>query len=152
MRTTFAAAALLAAAALTIQAQSPLTNRKFVQAMRAEYKDEPGFCAASGYLGGLFLEAGLKAVKGRAEDKAAFMKALRGTQLTDTPIGAVRLDPYGNPIINVYIRRVERRDGRLVNAVIDTYPEVSQFWKYDPAAFLAAPVYSRDYPPAKNIE
>jgi branched-chain amino acid transport system substrate-binding protein len=29
---------------------------------------------------------------------------------------------------------------------------VSQFWKYDPLTFLAAPVHSRDYPPAKNIE
>jgi branched-chain amino acid transport system substrate-binding protein len=29
---------------------------------------------------------------------------------------------------------------------------VSQFWKYDPKAFLANPVYSRDYPPARNIE
>ena len=54
--------------------------------------------------------------------------------------------------VNVYIRRVKRRDGRLMNVVIDTYKDVSQFWKYDPAAFLAAPVYSRDYPPAKNIE
>jgi branched-chain amino acid transport system substrate-binding protein len=127
-------------------------NRKFVQTMRAEYKEDPGFCATGGYLGGLFLEAGLKGVNGRAEDKAAFMKALRGIRLADTPIGPMRLDAYGNPIINVYIRRVERRDGRLVNAVIDTYPEVSQFWKYDPAAFLAAPVYSRDSPPAKNLE
>ena len=39
-----------------------------------------------------------------------------------------------------------------MNVVIDTYRDVSQFWKYDPAAFLAAPVYSRDHPPAKNIE
>ena len=73
-------------------------------------------------------------------------------QLADTPQGPIRLDAYGNPIVNVYIRRVERRDGRLMNVVIDTYRDVSQFWKYDPATFLAAPVYSRDYPPAKNIE
>ena len=43
-------------------------------------------------------------------------------------------------------------DGRLVNAIIETYPDVSQFWKYDPQAFLAAPVYSRDSPPARNLE
>ncbi|HAM55774.1 MAG TPA: hypothetical protein DCQ64_10345 [Candidatus Rokubacteria bacterium] len=54
--------------------------------------------------------------------------------------------------ISDYIRRVERREGRLMNVVIDTYRDVSQFWKYEPAAFLAAPVYSRDYPPAKNLE
>ena len=128
------------------------TNRKWVQAMRAEYKEDPGYCTIGGYLGALFLEAGMKAVNGRIEDKAAFMKALRAINLPDTPQGPIRLDTYGNPIVNVYIRRVERRDGRLMNVVIDTYRDVSQFWKYDPAAFLAAPVYSRDYPPAKNME
>jgi branched-chain amino acid transport system substrate-binding protein len=29
---------------------------------------------------------------------------------------------------------------------------VSQFWTYDPKAFLAGPVYSRDVPPSKNLE
>ena len=128
------------------------TNRKWVQAMRAEYKDDPGYCTIGGYLGVLFIEAGMKGVNGKVEDKSAFIKALRAVQLPDTPQGPIRLDAYGNPIVNVYIRKVERREGRLMNAVIDTYRDVSQFWKYDPATFLAAPVYSRDYPPAKNIE
>jgi branched-chain amino acid transport system substrate-binding protein len=127
-------------------------NRKFVAAMQSEFKDEPGFCAISGYMGGVFLEAGVKAVNGKIEDKAAFMKALHALSLPDSPVGPVKLDAYGNPITNIYIRRVERRDGRLVNAIIETYPDVSQFWKYDPKWFLGAPVYSRDYPPAKNLE
>lgn len=127
-------------------------NRRWVGAMRAEYKEDPGYCTIGGYLGVLFLEAGLKAVNGRIEDKRAFMTALRQLRLDDTPQGPIRIDAYGNPIVNVYIRRVERREGRLVNAVIDTYPSVSQFWKYDPAAFLAAPVYSRDSPPARYLE
>ena len=128
------------------------TNRKWVQAMRAEYKEDPGYCTIGGYLGVLFLESALKTVSGRIEDKTAFMKALRTITLADTPGGPIRLDSYGNPIVNVYVRRVERRDGRLMNVVIDTYRDVSQFWKYEPAAFLAAPVYSRDYPPSKNLE
>jgi branched-chain amino acid transport system substrate-binding protein len=128
------------------------TNRKWVQAMRAEYKEDPGYCTIGGYLGVLFLESALKTVNGRIEDKTAFMKALRTINLADTPGGPIRLDSYGNPIVNVYVRRVERRGGRLMNVVIDTYRDVSQFWKYEPAAFLAAPVYSRDYPPSKNLE
>ncbi|MDR7446156.1 MAG: hypothetical protein QN166_03875, partial [Armatimonadota bacterium] len=56
---------------------------------------------------------------------------------------------YGNPIQNVYIRRVERRGGILQNTVIYTYERVSQFWKYDPQEFLRQPVYSRDFPPCR---
>ena len=36
--------------------------------------------------------------------------------------------------------------------IVATYPDVTQFWTYDKAAFLKNPVYSRDYPPAKNLE
>ena len=49
-------------------------------------------------------------------------------------------------------RSVEREEGRLVNTVIQTYPNVSQFWTYKPEEFLKNPVYSRDWPPAKNLE
>ena len=58
----------------------------------------------------------------------------------------------GNVVGNVYIRKVEREEGRLVNTVIQTYPNVSQFWTYKPEEFLKNPVYSRDWPPAKNLE
>ena len=59
---------------------------------------------------------------------------------------------FGNAVGDVYIRKVARKDGRLVNSVIKTYPNVSQFWTYGQAEFLKNPVYSRDYPPAKNLE
>ena len=70
----------------------------------------------------------------------------------DAARGPVRFDHLGNVVGNVYIRRVERKDGRLVNRVIQTYPNVSQFWTYKEAEFLKNPVYSRDWPPAKNLE
>ncbi len=127
-------------------------NRKFVAAVRAEYKADPGYYTAGAYTAGLFLETALRAVNGRIEDKPAFTKALRGLRLTEGPIGPMRLDDYGNPVMNVHIRKVERKDGRLVNTVVHTYSETSQFWKYDPKAFLASPVYSRDNPPAKHLE
>jgi branched-chain amino acid transport system substrate-binding protein len=79
------------------------------------------------------------------------MAALRATKV-DTARGPVRFDEYGNVVGNVYIRKVTRKDGRLVNSVIKTYPDVSQFWTYGPKQFLANPVYSRDFPPAKNLE
>jgi branched-chain amino acid transport system substrate-binding protein len=36
-----------------------------------------------------------------------------------------------------------------VNTNIQTYPDVSQFWTYDPKEFMKQPAYSRDFPPMK---
>ena len=47
--------------------------------------------------------------------------------------------------MNIYIRKVETVEGRLMNKVIHTYPAVSQFWTYDPKAFLQSPVYAREW-------
>jgi branched-chain amino acid transport system substrate-binding protein len=52
-----------------------------------------------------------------------------------------------------YIRKVERRGGKLGQRRSADLPRpVSQFWTYDPKQFLANPVYSRDFPPAKHLE
>ena len=127
-------------------------NKRFVQAIQAEYKVTPGFYTAGTYTAGLWLEEALKAIKGRFEDKAVFVRALHNVRLARGPMGPIRLDEYGKPILNIYIRRVERKDGRLVNTTLATIPAVSQFWTYDPKGFLSSPLYSRDVPPAKNLE
>jgi branched-chain amino acid transport system substrate-binding protein len=126
-------------------------NRKFAPAFRKMTGYDPGFYAAATYTNGAVFQAAVEAVKGNVEDKAAFMKALRGIHV-ETCRGPVAFDQYGNVVGNVYIRKVERKDGRLVNSVIKTYPNVSQFWTYPPEEFLKNPVYSRDWPPAKNLE
>jgi branched-chain amino acid transport system substrate-binding protein len=53
-------------------------------------------------------------------------------------------------ICNIYIRRIEKQNGKLANKTVKTYENVSQFWTYDEKTFLAQPVYSRDYPPLKS--
>jgi branched-chain amino acid transport system substrate-binding protein len=130
--------------------ENPL-NKIFADAFRVEAKYDPGFYAAATYVEAAVLESALEAVKGRIENKEGFMKALRGIKV-DTVRGRVSFDRYGNVVGNVYIRKVEREEGRLVNTVIHTYPNVSQFWTYPPEEFLKNPVYSRDWPPAKNLE
>ena len=79
----------------------------------------------------------------------AFLAALKKVELKEFPRGPVVIDRWGNPIQNVYIRKVERVGGALQNSVIFTYPAVSQFWKYNPEEFLKMPLYTRDYPPCK---
>jgi len=132
------------------EVDNPL-NKAFAPAFRKQFKYDPGYYAASTYIAGEVLEAALKAIKANAEDKKALMAAIRGTNV-DTIRGPIKFDELGNIIGDVYIRKVTRSDGRLVNSVIKTYPDVSQFWTYDKNEFLKNPVYSRDYPPAKNLE
>ncbi len=127
-------------------------NRRFVAAVNKEYGADPGYYTLGAYSAGVLVEAAAKAVKGHVEDKDAFMKALRNPGTVHDPRGAWHLDEYGNPVMPIYIRRVERKGGKLVNTVVKTYPNVSQFWKYPPKEFLANPVYSRDFPPAKYLE
>jgi branched-chain amino acid transport system substrate-binding protein len=132
------------------EVDNPL-NKAFAPAFRKQFKYDPGYYAASTYIAGEVLEAALKAIKANAEDRKALMAAIRGTDV-DTIRGPIKFDEFGNIIGDVYIRKVTRTDGRLVNSVIKTYPDVSQFWTYDKTEFLKNPVYSRDYPPAKNLE
>ncbi len=128
------------------------SNKKLVEGMRRDYQTDPGFYAAATYVNGAVLEAAFEKVGGKVEDKDALIKALRATDVKETCRGPVRFDEYGNVVGNVYIRKVERKGGKLVNTVIKTYADVGQFWSYGAQAFMANPVYSRDYPPAKFLE
>jgi branched-chain amino acid transport system substrate-binding protein len=141
---------ILTACWYSAEANNPL-NRKFAPEFRKEFKYDPGFYAAATYVNGAVLEQALTSIKGNFEDKVALMKALRATNV-QTVRGPVSFDNYGNVVGDVYIRRVERLDGRLVNTVQYTYPNVSQFWDMKPEEFLKNPVYSREYPPARNLE
>jgi branched-chain amino acid transport system substrate-binding protein len=127
-------------------------NRRFVAAVNKEYGVDPGYYTLGAYSAGALVEAAARAVNGKVEDKEAFMKALRNPGTVRDPRGEWKLDEYGNPVMPAYIRKVERRGGKLVNAVVQTYPAVSQFWTYDPKQFLSNPVYSREFPPVKHLE
>jgi branched-chain amino acid transport system substrate-binding protein len=124
-------------------------NKKFVKAFRAKMKKAASYYAEGPYTGMKWIVEAIKAVNGDVENKGKFMEALRKVEIKDAPRGDFKLDSYGNPVQNIYIRKVERVGGNLQNTVIYTYPNVSQFWKYKPEEFLKQPVYSRDYPPLK---
>jgi branched-chain amino acid transport system substrate-binding protein len=128
------------------------SNKRFVAAMQKDYNVLPGGYSAGMYVAGQCVEAAIQALGNQADDRKAFAEALHKVSLTDTPRGAVKFDQYGNVVGDVFIRRCERKGGTLVNTVIKTYPNVSQFWTYNEKEFLANPVYARDYPPAKNLE
>lgn len=127
-------------------------NKKFVAGINAAYKHDPGFYTAGPYTALLIIEQALNAVGGKTDDAAAFLKAMRDVRLTHGPIGPVRLDEYGTPVLDIHIRKVARVNGKLTNTIIKTYPQVSQFWTYDPKTFVQQPVFSRAFPPSKYLE
>ena len=122
-------------------------NKKFVQAYEAKYRQIPSYYSEGSYVAGLALKAALEATGGDIENTDKFLAALRRVDLTEAPRGPIRFDDSGNPIQNIYVRKVERVGGKLQNTVIFTFPSVSQFWTYKPDDFLKNPVYSRDFPP-----
>ena len=125
-------------------------NRRFRAAFEKKYARTPSFYSEDCYVGARVIAEAARAVGGKVEDRAAFMAALRAVDITDSPRGPVKMDAYGNPTQNIYIRKVERVGGKLQNTVIHTYPAVSQFWTYNPEEFLKQPVYSRDFPPCRH--
>ncbi|MFZ9439537.1 MAG: ABC transporter substrate-binding protein [Hylemonella sp.] len=127
-------------------------SKRFVAAVNRDYGADPGYYTLGAYSAGVLFEQAAKALNGKVEDKEALMKALRNPGTLKDARGDWRIDEYGNPVQPIYIRKVERKGGKLVNTVLKTYPNTSQFWTYDPKAFLAAPVYSRDVPPSRNLE
>ena len=127
-------------------------NKKFVAGINSAYKHDPGFYAAGPYTALLIIEEALNATSGNTEDASAFLKAMHEVRLTRGPIGPVRLDEYGTPIPDIHIRKVARVNGKLTNTIVKTYPQVSQFWTYDPKKFIEQPVFSRDFPPSQNLE
>lgn len=127
-------------------------NKKFVAAINAEYKHDPGFYTAGPYTALLIIEEALKTTKGNTSDAPAFLKAMHDVRLTHGPIGPVKLDEYGTPILDIHIRKVARVNGKLTNTIVKTYPQVSQFWTTDPKEAVKQPIFSRDFPPSKNLE
>ncbi len=124
-------------------------NKKFVKAFREKAKKAASYYSEGTYTGARWIVEAIKAINGDVENRGKLMEALRKVDLKDVPRGPMKLDNYGNPIQNIYIRKVERVGGELQNTVIHTIPNVSQFWKYKPEDFLKQPVYSRDYPALK---
>ena len=125
-------------------------NRRFAKDYRAKFGKVPSYFAETNYTSGRWINEAVRSLGGNVEDREKLLAALRKVEIPDAPRGPVKLDGYGNPIQNVYFRKVERnRDGELQNTVIVTIPAVSQFWKYNPEEFLKQPVYSRDVPPCR---
>jgi len=125
-------------------------NRRFVAEYRKRYGKVPSYFSETCYTSARWINEAARVVGGKVEEREAFLAAFRKVEIPDAPRGPLKLDAWGNPIQNIYVRKVERKNGELQNTVIHTFPAVSQFWTYNPEEFLKQPVYSRDYPPCRH--
>ena len=117
-------------------------SQKFVSAFTAKYnRPIQSIYAEAGFVAARMIVEALHAVKGNVEDAEGFRAALRRTKFT-APRGPFALDRFHAPVQNTYILRVEKAGDRWVNRVIDTIPNVNQFWTWDPDAYMKLPGYS----------
>jgi branched-chain amino acid transport system substrate-binding protein len=93
-------------------------NRKFVEGFEKANKGmRPNFMAVGGYDGMRVLMEGLKTTKGAGGE--ALVNAMKG-QIFESPRGQVLIDAQTRDIVqDVYIRKVERVDGKLYNVEFD---------------------------------
>ncbi|MBM1169429.1 ABC transporter substrate-binding protein [Microvirga arabica] len=98
-------------------------NKAFVEAFKkANPNMRPNFMAVGGYDGMHLIYEGLKKTGGQGGQ--ALIDAMKGMSWT-SPRGPVSIDPQTRDIIqNIYVRKVERRDGELYNVEFATIPNV----------------------------
>ena len=137
---------IVSAAHFAEGSDNPVTQ-KFVKDYGAKYEKIPSLFGFSMYSGSMWLSQAIQVRKGNVEDRDAFLSTVLGMELVNSPLGqTVKLDAYGNPIYDVAIRQVVKRpDGRYWNVPIASYPNVSQFWTYNPETYMKQPPYSRTF-------
>jgi branched-chain amino acid transport system substrate-binding protein len=131
------------------QALDTPQNQKFARAFEAKAGKIASYYSEATYTNMRWIGEAIKAIGGKVEDRAALLAALRRVDIKDTARGPLAVDAHGNPVQNIYVRKVERVGGRLQNTVIATIPAVGQFWKYKAEDYLKQPLYGRDFPPCK---
>jgi branched-chain amino acid transport system substrate-binding protein len=99
-------------------------NKKFVEAFRrANNNQRPNFMAVGAYDGMHVIYEAIKATKG-AGGGDALVAAMKG-QAFESPRGPMSIDPQTRDVVhNIYIRKVELKDGQLYNVEFETIKDV----------------------------
>jgi branched-chain amino acid transport system substrate-binding protein len=103
-------------------------NKAFVTAYNAEFKRNPDMFSVGGYDGMHAIYEALKKTNGNA-DGEALINAVKGMKW-ESPRGPMSIDPETRDVVQtVYIRRVEKVGGALVNVEFDKVENVKDPWK-----------------------
>ncbi|HYS13747.1 MAG TPA: ABC transporter substrate-binding protein [Burkholderiaceae bacterium] len=101
---------------------SPL-NREYVKAYMERFKIRPNFMSVGGYDGMAVVYEVARKLNGKIDaDKA--MEVIKGMKI-DSPRGPIQIDPVTRDVVQtVYVRKVEKKDGKLFNIEFDKFENV----------------------------
>jgi branched-chain amino acid transport system substrate-binding protein len=103
-------------------------NREFVKAFQADYKRNPNIYSIGGWDGMHLIYEALKKTGGKT-DGDSLIAAAKGMKW-ESPRGPMSIDPETRDVIQtVYIRRVEKVRGELVNVEFDKVENVKDPFK-----------------------
>ena len=88
-------------------------NRQFRTAFATQFKMQPDVYAVQGYDSGQLLVQGMAAVKGDLAGKQALYKAMESAVI-DSPRGKWTMSKAHNPIQDIYLRRVEKGENKVI--------------------------------------
>jgi branched-chain amino acid transport system substrate-binding protein len=104
------------------------TNKEFVKAYNADYSRNPDFFSVGGYDGTHLIDIALSKDGGKT-DGDSLIAAAKGASW-DSPRGPMSIDPETRDVIQtVYIRKIEKVNGKLVNVTIASFPNVKDPFK-----------------------
>jgi branched-chain amino acid transport system substrate-binding protein len=92
-------------------------NNAFRAAYMKAYKSEPDVYAVGGYDAAQLLIVGMNAVKGDTSKRAELVKAMEAAKL-DSPRGPMALTKSHNPIHDIYLRKVEGKENKVVGVAV----------------------------------
>ena len=100
-------------------------NKKFVEAFKkANNGLRPNFMAVGGYDGMRVIYEALKNTKGGQGGGEAMLAAMKG-QIFESPRGQIYIDAQTRDVVhNIYLRKVEKKDGQLYNVEFDAIKDM----------------------------
>lgn len=104
--------------------KNPL-NEKFVKGYVGKFKEMPSYDDYAGYISVQVVVKALERIKGDIENTEGFLQSLKATEL-EGPAGKFRFDERQNVILTVFIQKVVREKGKLINSIVEIVPNVKQ--------------------------
>lgn len=115
-------------------------NPAFVKSYETKFKRPPTFYAEGSYVAAKAIHMAIEKLNGSLTDKNAVNEALKNVSF-DSPRGPFKFDAYNSPVHDIYAFEVARQNGKLINKPIARFPQISQFYTWDPKQFMAMKPY-----------